>query len=122
MKPKLTWPGKFRVAFRGIYYGVIGQSSFVVHFVAILVVITLAIVLHVDLISGALLILSIGLVITAELINSAVEILFRGLPIEVQEQSWPALDIAAGAVLVASFIAVGVGSLVFVPRLLAFFS
>lgn len=122
MKPTLTWVGKFRVAFRGIYFGVVGQASFVVHFIAILLVVALGVLLRVDWTAWALLLLSIGLVITAELVNSAIETLFQGLPLEVQDRSWKALDIAAGAVLVASMIAVGVGGIVFVPRLFAFFS
>ena len=51
----------------------------------------------------------IGLVLTAELFNSAVETLFRGLDEPTRERAWPALDIAAGAVLLASVFAAAVG-------------
>ena len=55
--------------------------------------------------------------LTAELFNSALETLFRGLDEPTQERAWPALDIAAGAVLLASFVAVVVGMLIFLPKL-----
>lgn len=121
MKPTLTIWGKFRVAIRGIYFGVKGQTSFVFHFIAIVAVFALGIALRIDMTSWGLVILSIGLVIAAELINSAIETLFRALPAEVQSKGWPALDIAAGAVLVASLLAACVGGLVFIPRLLSLF-
>jgi diacylglycerol kinase len=42
----------------------------------------------------------------------------RGLEAETRERNWQALDIAAGAVLMASLTAVVVGALVFGNRLL----
>ncbi|MFT3882113.1 MAG: diacylglycerol kinase [Gemmatales bacterium] len=120
-RPPLGWMGKFKVAFRGIYFGVTGQSSFVVHVSVSALVIVLAIILKLDLVSWSILLLCIGLVITAELFNSAIETLFRGLPSEVQDRSWKALDIAAGAVLFASMIAAIVGCMVLAPPLLRYF-
>lgn len=120
-RPRLGWIGKFKVAFRGIYFGVAGQSSFAVHFILTALVIILAIILKLDVLSWSLLLLCIGLVLTAELINSAVEMLFRGLPPEIQDRSWKALDVAAGAVLVASMIAAIVGCIVLVPAVLRYF-
>jgi diacylglycerol kinase len=56
-------------------------------------------------------------VLTAELFNSAIETLFRGLDDTTKERSWPALDIAAGAVLMASMTASIIGSLILLHRL-----
>ena len=57
--------------------------------------------------------------LTAELFNSAVETLFRGLDAETRERAWPALDISAGAVLLASLTASVIGLLIFLSRLTA---
>ena len=57
--------------------------------------------------------------LTTELFNSAVETLFRGLGDEVKDRTWQCLDIAAGAVLLASLTAAIIGCLVFVPKLAA---
>jgi diacylglycerol kinase len=120
-RPPLGWVGKFKVAFRGIYFGVAGQSSFAVHFIVTALVIILAIILKLDVMSWLILFLCIGLVLTAELFNSAIETLFRGLSQEVQDRSWKSLDIAAGAVLAASMIAAIVGCIVLVPAVLRYF-
>src|SRR5206468_2302953 len=60
-------------------------------------------------------------VLMAELFNSALETLFRGLDESTKARVWPALDIAAGAVLLASIAAAVVGSIVFLQRLSAAF-
>ena len=48
-----------------------------------------------------------------------VETLFRCLDEKTRDRAWPALDIAAGAVLLASLTAAVVGLLLFVPKLAA---
>ena len=64
----------------------------------------------------------ITLVITTELMNSALETLFRGLDESTKERAWPALDIAAGAVLFASIAAAVLGLLVLLPHLATLFN
>jgi diacylglycerol kinase len=113
-----SWRQKFRVAFRGLKLGVRGHASFCVHFFFAAFVLMTALVLDCDRLEWCLLIGCIGLVLTAELFNSTVETLFRGLLVETQERTWPALDIAAGAVLLASLTASVIGLLVFVPKFL----
>jgi diacylglycerol kinase len=112
-----SWVAKFKVAFRGIKLGVRGHSSFFVHFFFTALVIMAAVVLHCDVIDWCILLGCIGFVLTAELFNSTLETLFRGLDEATRERTWPCLDIAAGAVLVASITSAIVGSLVFIHRL-----
>jgi diacylglycerol kinase len=118
-RPRRPWSQKFAVAFRGIKLGVRGHSSFFVHFFFTALVLAAAVVLHCDLLRWCVLLGCIGLVLTAELFNSAFETLFRGLDEETKTRVWPALDIAAGAVLLASITASVIGSLVFLSLLLA---
>src|SRR6188768_2103567 len=101
-KPRRKWGDKFDDAFRGLKLGVRGHSSFFVHFFVAAATLLAAAVLCCDLAQWCLLLGCIGGVLTAELFNSAVETLFRGLDEETRERAWPALDIAAGAVLLAS--------------------
>ena len=98
--------------------GIRGHSSFAVHFFFAVLVTIAGIVLGCQLLEWCLLVFAIGLVLTAELLNSAIETLFRGLDQDTRERSWQALDIAAGAVLMASFIAVVIGAAVFIRRIL----
>ena len=116
-QPARRWRDKFREAFRGVKRGVRGHSSFSVHFFFAALAVTAALALECDRVEWCLVVGCIGLVLTAELFNSAIETLFRGLDEAARERCWRCLDIAAGAVLLASLIAILVGGLVFLHRL-----
>ncbi len=117
-RPRRPWGAKFRDAFRGLKLGVRGHSSFFVHFFFAALVVAAAAVLRCSVAQWCILLLCIGLVLTAELFNSAIETLFRGLDEATKERSWPALDVAAGAVLLASLAAALVGNVIFISRLM----
>src|SRR6266487_1144812 len=116
-KPRRQWREKFGDAFRGLKLGIRGHSSFAVHFFFSALVVAAALILGCELMAGCLLLLCIGLVLTVELCNSAVETLFRGLDEATRERAWPCLDIAAGAVLLASITASVVGGLILLYQL-----
>ncbi|MCS7047373.1 MAG: diacylglycerol kinase [Gemmataceae bacterium] len=116
------WRNKFRAALRGLKLGIRGHSSFFVHFFVTALVVVAAASLRCSPEQWCLLLLCIGGVLTAELFNSALETLFRGLDESVRQRAWPCLDVAAGAVLLASAIAAVVGATVFVQRLLQMLS
>jgi diacylglycerol kinase len=116
-RPPRPWRHKFGDAFRGLKLGIRGHSSFFVHFFFAALVVAGAVVLRCDLMEWCLLLGCIGMVLTAELFNSAIETLFRGLDEETKSRAWPCLDIAAGAVLLASITATAIGGLVFLHRL-----
>jgi diacylglycerol kinase len=116
--PRRYWRRKFGAAFRGLKLGIRGQSSFFVHFFFTALVIAAAIAFGCELWEWCLLLGCIGLVLVAELFNSAIETLFRGLDEATKERVWPCLDIAAGAVLLASIIAVLIGGLIFLKHLI----
>jgi undecaprenol kinase len=118
-RPRRSWRTKFAVAFRGLKLGVRGHSSFFVHFFFTALVLAAALVLRCSLVEWCILIACIGGVLTAELFNSAIETLFRGLDDETKSRVWPALDVAAGAVLLASIAASVIGLIVFVSRLVS---
>jgi diacylglycerol kinase len=118
-RPRRSWRRKFAVAFRGVKLGVRGHSSFAVHFFFAALVAAAAPVLRCDLVQWCLLLGCIGFVLTAELFNSAIETLFAGLDEATRERVWPCLDIAAGAVLLASITASVIGALIFLTRLAA---
>jgi diacylglycerol kinase len=117
-RPRRQWRSKFRDAFRGLKLGIRGHSSFFIHFFFSALVFAAAIILGCQLIEWCVLLLCIGLVLTAELFNSAVEVLFRGLDEQAKQRIWPSLDVAAGAVLMASITASVVGLAVFLPKIM----
>lgn len=115
--PKRSWPGKFADAARGIKQGVVGQSSFAVHLVFTIAVTICGVVFRVSRLEWCLLILCIALVLAAEAANSAIETLAPAIRDEHDERIGAALDIASGAVLIASLGAAAVGAIIFVYRL-----
>lgn len=115
-RKRRRWRDKFREAFRGVKLGVRGHSSFAVHFFFAALVIAAAVALECSLIEWCLLLFCIGGVITTELMNSAIETLFKGLEESARSRYYGCLDIAAGAVLVASLFAVVIGGLIFINR------
>jgi diacylglycerol kinase len=117
LQPPKRWRAKFGVALKGIKLGIRGQSSFSVHFFFAALTVAASIVLSCTLVEWCLLLGCIGFVLTAELFNSALETLFRGLNDETKSLVCPSLDIAAGAVLLASIGAAVIGAIVFLPKL-----
>jgi diacylglycerol kinase len=117
-RPRRSWRHKFHAAFRGLKVGVRGHSSFSVHFFFAALVLVAALVLRCDKVEWCLLLGCIGLVLVAELFNSAIETLFRDLDENTRNRAWPALDVAAGAVLLASITASIVGAIIFLSKLL----
>ena len=120
-RPRRPWRAKFGDAFRGLKRGIRGQSSFFVHFFFTALVVAAAFAFGCSLVEWGLLLGCIGMVLVAELFNSAIETLFRHLDPRTQARTWPALDIAAGAVLWISLTAALVGLLLFGQRLLEIF-
>lgn len=111
------WSLKFRNAFRGMRVGMLGQTSFYAHSVISLLVFVAAIALHVTLLEWCVLLLCIGLVLTAELMNSSLECFGKAITDEFDEDIRDALDIASGAVLIASISAAIVGATILIFRL-----
>jgi diacylglycerol kinase len=117
-RPRRWWRDRLRPACRGIKLGVRGHSRFFIHFFCTALVLAAAIVLRCDLVQWCFLLGCIGLVYITELLNNAIEALFRGLDEESMSRAAPCLDIAAGAVLLASITASVIGGLIFLARLI----
>ncbi len=98
-------------------HGVAGQRSFSVHGVVALLVVVAGVVLRVSLVEWCILIVCITLVMTAEMFNSALEAQAKAIDLKENRQLADALDIASGAVLVASLGAALVGAIIFIFRL-----
>ncbi|MCA9127429.1 MAG: diacylglycerol kinase [Planctomycetales bacterium] len=103
------WIAKFQNAFRGLYFGVRGQSSFAVHLPVAFAVLGLAMWMDCSWWQLCVIGLCIGLVLALELVNSAIETLAKALCQEHNELVGRALDMASAAVLLASLVAAAIG-------------
>jgi diacylglycerol kinase len=112
-----SWVRKFRHAGRGAAHAFRTQRSFWVHLPVAVAVIIGGMLHGVSQIEWAILILCIAIVLSAELFNTALEYLSQAITDDEDEHIRNALDVASGAVLVASIGALVVGCLVLVTKL-----
>ena len=104
----------FRYAFHGLAYAWHHEANFKLHCVIALLVFVAAFFKHVSVFGMALLALAISGVLGLELVNTVIERLMDALSARVHPLARDMKDMMAGAVLVASLGAVGVGVVVFV--------
>ena len=109
----------FLDAYRGIRMAVLGERSFLVHVPVALLVVIAGFLLRISRGEWLALVLCISLVLSLEVMNSGLERLAKAVTQERNVHVGAALDMAAGAVLVASIAAAVCGALVFVPHLMA---
>lgn len=113
------WHKKFARAARGVKVAVRGESSFFVHLFAAIAVLLAAAVLGISVAEWCLLTLCITIVLVAEVFNTAIERLTRTITRETNPEIRDALDMSAGAVLLAAVGAAIVGLLLLGRPLLA---
>ncbi len=103
----------FNYAFEGIIHVLRTQRNMRIHFAIAAGVLIAALALDVSRLELIALLLAIAFVLIAEMINSAVEAAVDVASTSFDPMAKLAKDIAAGAVLIASVIAVAIGYLVF---------
>ena len=115
MRPRTT-PSileSFNYAFEGIIHVLRTQRNLRIHFVVAVLVLVAALVSGVDKLELIALLLAIAFVLIAEMLNTAVEAAIDVATTSFDPMAKLAKDIAAGAVLIATAVAVAVGYLVF---------
>ncbi len=107
---------RFLNAFRGIY--VVKQSTrhFSFHMLVAFLVIVFGFYFKVSSFEWIALVFSIGFVLITEAFNTAIEIDIDLTSPEYHPYARDTKDVAAGAVLLATFVAVIVGLIIFIPR------
>lgn len=109
----------FQFAGRGLVWALRSQRNLRIHFFLAILVLLLAAAVRLGRVQLAVLTLTVAMVLVAELFNTALEAATDLLSPEYDEVARIAKDVAAGAVLVGSVAAVGVGVLVFYEPLFA---
>jgi diacylglycerol kinase (ATP) len=116
--PKSNFWRSFLFAGQGVWHAVRHQRNMRVHLAAAVAAVVAGLVLKISAVDWACVLLAIGLVLTAEMLNTVVEALVDLCTDEYHPLAKIAKDTAAGAVLISSAAALGVGIAVFVPRVL----
>lgn len=111
----------FRYAARGLRVLLATQHNARLHLAATVAVVALGAFLSLTRLEWVAVLAAIGLVIITETLNTAVERLGDAVTRDVHPAIGDAKDLAAGAVLVASLLAVIIGLIVFLPYIFALF-
>jgi len=111
---KWDFIGPFRVALNGIVFTFRTQRHMRFHLFVVIVVILLSILVNLGLRETLVLLFTISLVLVAEMFNSAIEATVDLVSPNYNPLAKFAKDIAAGAVLIATMIALVVGALLFI--------
>lgn len=107
----------FGPALAGLLWALKTQRNLQVHAIAMVLVGGLGLWLQLEAWEWCVVLLAVGLVWATELLNTAIEVLADRVSKEREEPIRLAKDAAAAAVLVAALAALGVGLVVFVPKL-----
>jgi diacylglycerol kinase len=120
-KPSRYNINSFKAALAGLRYAFVHEVNFQIEVVLGSIAVLLGAALGINLDEWLILMLMIGLVLALELVNTGFERLADVNTPRFHPQIKIAKDVSAGAVLVASIAAAGVGFWLFAPRLLAVF-
>ena len=108
-------------AFRGMFAFLGEPQNLYAHLPAAFIVFAVGCILQIDRLEWCLIIFAIAIVFVSEGLNSALESLADAVHPTEHPLVGRAKDVAAGAVLLASFAAAAVGLIIFLPKLLALF-
>jgi diacylglycerol kinase len=107
----------FKYAWEGILSFFRTEQNAIIHLLATIIVVCLALVFRVTRTEAIALILSMGFVWATELFNTAIENMVDMVSTESDTRIKVIKDISAAAVLVAAFCALLVGCIVFIPKI-----
>ena len=108
----------FPLAIEGLKTAMKNEPNFRVHILIGFLVLLSGVILQFNQIELAILTLTIGIVIILELVNTMLEAVVDLVSPEVKKEAKLAKDVAAGSVLIAAIIAVVIGTLLFLPKLI----
>lgn len=111
----------FKYAFQGFSYAAKSQLNFRIHLAITVFALLLGWYLHISAAEWLWIMLTIALVLTAELLNTAIEILTDLVSPGWNEKAGHIKDVSAAAVTITAVLALGVGGVIYLPKLIALF-
>ena len=108
----------FTYPIKGLWYAYKNEQNLAVDVGIALIVIILGFLLNINAVEWALLMLTIGLVISCELINTAIEAVVDLVTEDYHPLAKVAKDTAASAVFIFAIVAIIVGLIIFLPKII----
>ncbi len=108
----------FKYAINGLKFIFTTQTNFKIHLTAAAITIALGLYLNINLIEWSILALTIFLVLILETINTVIEQIMDYISPQFDKKIGLIKDIAAAAVLLSAIMAVIIGFIIFLPKIL----
>ena len=110
----------FKYAVEGIKSAYKTEQNLLVHTIVAILVIAVGIVIKLSFLEFAVVFLTIGVVMTAEMINTSIEYAIDMAMPSIHPLAKVSKDVASGAVLFSAIVAVIVGCLIYIPKIIEF--
>jgi|SRR5690625_2638325 len=94
------------------------ERNFKIHLIALLIVITTAIILKLTYIEWAIILIVSSIVLLTEIINSVIELMIDYIKPEIHPRAKEIKDMSASVVLIASISAMIIGFIIFLRKIL----
>lgn len=107
----------FKYAWNGIISVVRSERNFRIHLLVAIIAITAGLVMQLNQIEWLFIVVAIGSVLVTECVNSAIEKMLDYLKPEIHPKAKVVKDLSAGAVLLCAIMAVVIGLIVFIPKI-----
>ena len=120
-KTKFSWKNRgraFKYAWQGLNSLVVYEHNARIHCVVAFLVIIAGIIFSISPVEWCLVTLAIGIVLGAEALNTAVEVLADRITLEKDPLIGRAKDLGAFAVTISAIMAVVIGIIIFLPKLI----
>ncbi|MFO7612725.1 MAG: diacylglycerol kinase family protein [Clostridia bacterium] len=111
----------FRDAVKGIIYIFMTQRNFRIQAICFLLVLFAALLLQLSLSETAIVVFAGGMVLVGEMVNTGLEKLVDLIKPDYHPLVRTIKDISAGVVLISSFLAVIIGVIIFLPKIIELF-
>ena len=111
----------FKYAFSGIFKAYKSEQNLLVHTIVAIIVLIGGYLLKINRLEFCIIILVIGFILSLELVNTAIEYTVDMAMPNIHPLAKIAKDVASGAVLIASFIAIIIGVIIFLPKIIILF-
>jgi diacylglycerol kinase len=118
MSRKRSLKKSFSFAFDGIKQALQNEPNFRIHIFLAILTVALAYYLNFSINEWLILMFTIAFVIVAELINTAIESLVDIVSPDIRKEAKLAKDVLAASVLIAAILAIVIGMILFLPKLI----
>lgn len=111
----------FAYAWNGLVELIKSEKNFKIHFIVTIIILILSLILKLTAIEWTIILLTIGSVLIAETFNTVIERIIDYVKPDIHPIAKHIKDISAGGVLIAAFISVIIGIIIYLPKIIAFF-